>query len=355
MINKLKGFSLLVSLGLCAVLFAQQPYYNGLNLGLTGLSLKSTLAQRITTTHTTQLTYADVWVALKQTDLDPSNTNNVLLLYGYNDSDGNFMTDRTRSKNTTDNGTATLGLWNREHTYAKSLANPSMVTNTPSAGTDAHHLRACDKQMNSSRASKKFATGSGNAGNSGSNWYPGDEWKGDVARMMMYMYLRYPSQCNPTDVGTGSSVAIDDMITLFLDWNAQDTVSQYEKNRNTILETEQGNRNPFIDNPYLATLIWGGTIAQDNWNLTSVKENELENAFSIYPVPSKNGDVHVYFNSNEKLDVLELYNVSGQQIKTIETPKFDNNEFVFKGLPKGFFVLKARLGNSIVTKKIIIN
>ena len=108
-----------------------------------------------------------------------------------------------RSKN--DNG-GNVADWNREHTYAQSLATPSMNTSSPNAGTDAHHLRSSDVQMNGNRGNRKFATGSGNSGNSGSNWYPGDEWKGDVARMMMYMYLRYPSQCPPNDVGVGTSV-----------------------------------------------------------------------------------------------------------------------------------------------------
>lgn len=269
--------SLFLILSFISILaYGQQPYYNGVNLTLTGMALKSELSQKITNTHITLLQYSDVWGVLQQTDLDPSNANNVLLLYGYNDGDSNPITDRTRNKNS--NG-GNVGDWNREHTYAQSLATPGMNTSSPNAGTDAHHLRSTDVQMNGDRGSRKFSTGSGNAGNAGANWYPGNEWKGDVARMMMYMYLRYPTQCLPDGVGVGTSVAIDPaMITLFLDWNAQDVVSQYEQNRNTILETEQGNRNPFIDNPYLATIIWGGTPAQDYWNMTAINENEIQNA-----------------------------------------------------------------------------
>jgi endonuclease I len=348
--NMTKGL-VLVFIGFSTVLFAQQPYYSNVNLTLTGMALKGELSQKIINTHTTLLAYG--WAALKQTDLDPTNSNNVLLLYGYNDADGNLTTDRTRSKNS--NGGST-GDWNREHTYAKSLATPSMVTNTPSAGTDAHHLRATDERMNNDRASKKFATGSGNAGPTGANWYPGDEWKGDVARMMMYMYLRYPSQCPPNDVGVGTSVAIDpDMIALFLDWNAQDTVSQYEMNRNTDLESRQGNRNPFIDNPYLATIIWGGTVAQDKWNFVSIDESRLEDIFSVYPVPTKNGDIYVYFKASEDVKSLSLYNVNGQLIQEIPNPQIENNQFVFRNLDEGFYLLKANVANAVITKKIVVN
>jgi len=328
-------------------------YYNNVNLTLTGMALKSELSQKITNTHTIQLQYTNVWTVLQLTDLDPANTNNVLLLYGYDDGDFNVTTDRTRNKNS--NG-GNVGDWNREHTYAQSLATPSMTTSSPNAGTDAHHLRASDVQMNGNRGNRMFASGSGNAANSGLNWYPGDEWKGDVARMMMYMYLRYPSQCLPNNVGVGVSVSIDPaMIDLFLQWNVSDTVSIYEKNRNTILETEQGNRNPFIDNPYLATIIWGGSAAQDNWNMTVVPENIVKNTFTVYPVPSKNGDVHVYFQQNDDVDYIELYALSGQKIESIYYPKLHNNEFLIKNLSKGFFILKSLVNDEVLTKRIIIN
>ena len=95
-------------------------------------------------------------------------------------------------------------------------------------------------------------------------WYPGDEWKGDVARMMMYMYLRYGNQCLPSNVAIGSANSSDaNMVQLLLQWNAEDPVSNFEKQRNPIIQGLQGNRNPFIDNPAFATQIWGGPQAED--------------------------------------------------------------------------------------------
>ncbi len=350
----MKNFLLILLLVINRILIAQIPvYYNNVNLTLTGMALKSELSQKISNTHTNQLQYSDIWGVLQQTDLDPANSNNVLLLYGYNDGDGNPTTDRTRNKN---NYSGNIGDWNREHTYAQSLATPSMNTTSPNAGTDAHHIRSSDVQMNGDRGNRKFASGSGNAGTVGANWYPGDEWKGDVARMMMYMYLRYPSQCLPDNVGVGTSVAIDpSMITLFLQWNVQDTVSPYETNRNNLLEGIQGNRNPFIDNPYLATIIWGGTPAQDKWNMTIVHEYKENSSFSVYPVPSKNGSIHVHFKYTDDVEYVELYSLNGQKLKSTQTPKIENNEFVLENLEKGFFILKTMVNKQLIVKKVIVN
>ncbi|CAL2110669.1 conserved protein of unknown function precursor containing a type A C-terminal secretion signal. Putative extracellular ribonuclease [Tenacibaculum sp. 190130A14a] len=245
--------------------FSQVPtYYNDVNMNLTGSALKDELATKIISTHTTILTYTpDVWNALKQTDIDPTDNTKVVLIYGWNDSDSDITNDRTRGK---DNHGSGSGVWNREHVYSKSLASPNLGTTGP--GADAHNLRPCDAQRNSSRSNRKFETGSGNSGiTAQGNWYPGDEWKGDVARMMMYMYLRYGNQSLPTGVGVGSTVATDpNMINLFLQWNAEDPVSDIEKQRNPVLEQMQGNRNPFVDNPAFATQIWGGPQAENLFN-----------------------------------------------------------------------------------------
>ncbi len=350
----MKKILFLISLLINGVLFAQIPaYYSNVNLTLTGMALKAELAQKITNTHTTLLQYGDIWSTLQQTDLDPTNSNKVLLIYGYDDGDGNPTTDRTRNKN---NYGGNIGDWNREHVYAQSLATPNLTTSSPNAGTDAHHLRSSDVQMNGDRGNREFATGSGNAGNVGAYWFPGEEWKGDVARMMMYMYLRYSTQCLPNNVGIGSSVAIDPpMIDLFLQWNAADTVSLYEKNRNNLLETIQGNRNPFIDNPYLATIIWSGTPAQDNWNMTAVNENEINNVFTVYPVPTNNGTITLSFLKTEKVTSIKLYNLSGQIVQEEIYPTISNQELIINNLPKGLFFLTVNTNQTISTKKIAVN
>ncbi len=238
-----------------------QNYYNDVDLTLTGSSLMDALATKTINEHTTVLSYG--WDVLKESDIDPTDNTKVLLIYGYSDNDGNYITDRSRDKNET--GGTQGSDWNREHVYPKALGDPNLGTSGP--GADPHHLRPSDVKMNSNRGSKKFVDGSGNAGDISGGWYPGDEWKGDVARMMMYMYLRYGDQCLPKNVAIGTVNSSDsNMINLLLEWNKEDPVSDFEKNRNNVIATKQGNRNPIIDNPYLATLIWGGDAAENTWD-----------------------------------------------------------------------------------------
>ena len=85
--------------------------------------------------------------------------------------------------------------------------------------------------------------------------------------MMMYMYVRYGNQTLPKNVCIGTiSISDPNMVDLLLQWNVDDPVSDFEKQRNPILEVLQGNRNPFIDNPAFATEIWGGPQAEDLFN-----------------------------------------------------------------------------------------
>jgi endonuclease I/chitodextrinase len=281
MTKKILSFYLLLFISIFS--WSQESYYNDVNLNLTGIALKNALATKITATHTNKLKYTpDVWEASKITDANPNNTSQVILIYGWeNGTDSNINNDKFRDNTLQDTGGGALFVWNREHVFSKSLANPSLTTDNPGPGTDAHNLRPADRGTNSSRGNKPFATGSGNAGAVGSgSWYPGDEWKGDVARMMMYMYVRYGNQCLPTAVGVGSSTSTpDDMIDLFLQWNKEDPVSDLEKKRNTYHENTsntyaQGNRNPFIDNPYLATRIWGGDAAEDIWGIYTSSDTQ---------------------------------------------------------------------------------
>jgi len=337
------------------------PYYNGFNWNQSGVALKNALDTKLTDTHTNFISYTPgVWNASKATDLDPSNPANVLLIYGWeNGSDADVTNDLFRDKNANGGNT---GDWNREHVFAKSLGTPVLNDGGASdAGEDAHHLRAADVQRNNTRGNQKFAAGSGNSGNVTGGWYPGDCWKGDVSRMMMYMYLRYDSQCLPTAVGTGTTAATDsDMVNLFLQWNAEDPVDQYEDNRNTyhgnIANTyAQGNRNPFIDNPYLATVIWGGPVAENRWPaiFLSTDTFDLLSDVTIYPNPTNNHRINI--ETTATLDEIQLININGQIIQQIKYPKATQNRYIIENLPEGFYFLKLNSDTQSMVKKVIIN
>ncbi|MFS0697039.1 endonuclease I family protein [Streptomyces nitrosporeus] len=219
-------------------------------LGRTGAALKSSLHTIVS--DQTKLSYSQVWDALKATDEDPSDPSSVILLY----------TGRSQSKN--DNG-GNVGDWNREHVWAKSHGGFGTATGP---GTDIHHLRPTDVQVNSVRGNKDFDNGgsavAGAPGNytDGDSFEPRDAVKGDVARMILYMAVRYEgddafADLEPNDsVGNGSAPYIG-RLSVLKQWNQEDPPDSFEKNRNQVIfDRFQHNRNPFIDHPEWVEAIW---------------------------------------------------------------------------------------------------
>ncbi|NJY61280.1 tandem-95 repeat protein [Salinimicrobium sp. CDJ15-81-2] len=192
--------------------------------------------------HTTILSYGQRHDYLYDADASLENPENVVLMYSGE--------ERYWREYTSGNNSYSPQTFNTEHIYPQSRLSSELAV------TDLHHLRASDADINSLRLNYPFTEGSGTYGLVGGDaWYPGDEWKGDVARMVMYLNIRYGETF--TKVGS---------LDLFLKWNAEDPVSAFEVQRNNVIESAQGNRNPFIDNPYLANLIWGGPQAENRWN-----------------------------------------------------------------------------------------
>lgn len=212
-------------------------------LGKTGPELKSALHTIIS--DQTKLSYDAVWDALKTTDEDPANSSNVILLYS--------GTSRSKSSSGGDQGD-----WNREHVWAKSHGDFGTATGP---GTDIHHLRPEDVTVNSIRGNKDFDNGGseveGAPGNltDGDSFEPRDAVKGDVARMILYMAVRYDGESGfpdlePNDqVDNGSAPAIG-RLSVLKKWSDEDPPDAFEKNRNQVIfDKFQHNRNPFIDHP----------------------------------------------------------------------------------------------------------
>ncbi len=191
--------------------------------------------------HTTLLSYGQRHEYLYDADEDLDNPDNVILMYSGESryweeywSDWNEYYPQT---------------FNTEHIFPQSKLSSELAV------SDMHHLRVADSDINSLRLNYPYVDGSGEYGLvTEETFYPGDEWKGDVARMIMYLNIRY-----------GENFDLVGGLELFLKWNVEDPVSAFEIQRNNVIEGAQGNRNPFIDNPYLATLIWGGTAAENKW------------------------------------------------------------------------------------------
>lgn len=346
----MKTIQLLICFSITSILFAQQPYYNNVNLSLTGEALYNELQEKIDIDNTT-FTYGDVRDTMLETDEDPDNSQNVLLIYGYSNS--SCIPQRTRNKQEFGGNSCNF---NREHVFARSNSDPEMGgTSNIYTGivADPHNLRSSDVQMNGNRGNKKFASGTGTAGDVNGNWYPGDEWKGDVARMMMYMYTRYGNRCLPSLNGTGALQSGNNMLQVYLQWNVEDPVdATFEDQRNNYLETVYGNRNPFIDNPYLATIIWGGAPAEDRWGTLSVGDNSQQ-GLNIYPNPATD-TIGISSSDNQTNFSVVIYSITGKKVKEVSSIKAYQSMDV-STLTSGMYILTIESQEKvIISQKLVI-
>lgn len=168
--------------------------------------------------------------------------------------------------------------YNREHSMPQSwFKEHSPMKN------DAHHVIPSDGKVNGMRSnfphaevgSASFTSTNGSklgtcstAGYSGKVFEPIDEFKGDFARMYLYMATRYEDQIGSwAGNGTASTVLAGNSypvyktwyVALLLKWHEEDPVSTKEIQRNNAIYARQHNRNPFIDRPEFAEMIWGST------------------------------------------------------------------------------------------------
>nr|MBI1232667.1 ribonuclease [Cytophagales bacterium] len=250
-----------------------QDYYP-ISDTLSGEALKGAL-HRIIRNHTV-FSYKQVWEILPETDQDPSDPGNLVLLYTLR-SQPVAHRDRGTKFDYESNGYTLIDSWNREHVWPKSHGFPD---ETDTAYTDLHHLRPGDRSVNSARNTRSFAEGDlvylDNGGtietaNRTSKeswvWEPSDQTKGDIARMLFYMAVRYEGPAYDLElvdsiVPRQNNLPILGKLSTLLEWHRQDPVSSWEKRRNDLIfYNYQGNRNPFIDNPDWVEAIWADEVA----------------------------------------------------------------------------------------------
>jgi endonuclease I len=157
------------------------------------------------------------------------------------------------------------GQWNREHVWAKSHGG---FDNVPPEGTDAHHVRACDVKVNNVRGNLDFDMGGNPVDGApgcrvdGDSFEPHDDFKGDVARMLFYMAVRYEGTNGELDLELVDGVnnapnPQHGRLSTLMEWHVADPPDDFEQNRNEVVFDYQENRNPFIDHPEFVEEIWG--------------------------------------------------------------------------------------------------
>jgi len=320
---------------------AQIPdgYYDAAE-GLSGNELKSAL-HNIIDNHD-EYSYNDLRdFILKNTDEDPDNSSNVILIYS----------GISRSKN--DFG-GSLGDWNREHVWAKSHGD---FGNSPPAGTDAHHIRPSDVQINSLRGNLDFDLGGDAVPNcpgckrDGDSFEPPNRVKGDVARMIFYMATRYEGGSGEPDLEVVDKVNTypnpeHGKLSELLDWNMQDPPDDFEKNRNDVIYYQyQENRNPFIDHPDYVNAIWGNPEAVSS---------SPELTIACYPNPV----VEELFIESDYIGSLQysLYFSDGRLVE--QAMLIGNQSIIDMTMMNGglyILILKDKNGNRIQQYKLIKN
>ena len=316
--------------------FAQPPanYYNAAN-GLTGDQLKVAL-HNIIKGHTS-ISYSQIWNAFWSTD----NKGNGVVWDMYSD-----------RPNCTPPYTYALGqdqcgsynsegdCYNREHSWPQSWFNEQTTPRT-----DMHHIFATDGFVNNKRGNYPFGEvqsaswtsqngsklgSSKTPGYSGTVFEPIDAYKGDFARAIMYMSVRYYGE----DSGWGSSdmtsksVIKPWAIALLLRWNKQDPVSQKEIDRNNAIYNDyQHNRNPFVDHPEYADMIW-----DPSWTLEENQEQAHADGMVVYDLTGRK-----LFQSN--------INNEEEAIASMKSK-----------LKQGCYMLLLLDGNRVVTRrKLLVN
>lgn len=257
---------------------ASSSYYSSANTS-SASALRSSLHNIID--DSTKVSYDGIWAIIAQAEQDPMNSSNVLEVY----KNASYVKATGGNNN-----------YNREHVWPKSLGFPNDgSTNYPY--TDAHHLFASDISYNSTRGNKYFGNCSSgcteypttrnfNQGG-GTGTYPGNSnwsnasvyetWKnrkGDVARAIFYMDIRYEGGTHGvtgvaepdlrltdnasliTASNGNASVAYMGLLSTLIQWHDADPVDDREVLRNQIVQGKQGNRNPFIDNPQWVKCIY---------------------------------------------------------------------------------------------------
>ena len=315
---------------------APANYYTSAN-GLTGNQLKVAL-HNIIKDHTS-ISYAQIWNAFWSTD----NKGNGVVWDMYSDRPGGtppytYQLGTDQCGNYSGEGDC----YNKEHSWPSSWFNDQ---NTPR--TDLHHIFATDGYVNNRRSNFPFgevqsaswtSRNGSKLGNSKTPGYTGkvfepiNEYKGDFARAIMYMSVRYYTE----DSGWGSSDMTNKSeikpwaIAMLLRWNDQDPVSQKEIDRNNVIYNDyQHNRNPFVDHPEYARMIW-----DPNW---SVDEYEMQ--------------------SENQPNSIIIYDITGRKLFQVNITNEEEGIATLKDrLQRGCYLVQLLDGNRVISnKKLLVN
>jgi endonuclease I len=249
--------------------------------------------------------------------------------------------------------------YNREHSWPKSWFNDASPMYS-----DMFHIYPTDGYVNGKRNNYPYGTVSSASwtsqngcklgsctwpGYSGTVFEPLDEYKGDFARTYFYMSTRYYTEdasWNVTDM-TNKSQLQPWALQMMLHWCSVDPVSTKEVNRNNAMYGIQHNRNPFIDHPEYAYLIWGNPVGEG-------EIKTVNHLLSVYPNPAKDHCSVIFpgeFSTEGK--AMNVMSVTGEKVKAAYSMEGNVMHLDIRSLPKGIFFLMLTGESDVYRAKII--
>lgn len=227
-------------------------------------------------------------------------------------------------------------MFNREHSFPKSWFGGKV----PPMYSDIVHVVPCDGYVNNRRGHEPFGETDGDKyksnkgfsklgasktpGYNGTVFEPNDVYKGDFARIYLYMATCYEDKVSnwscPMLAGNKYPAYKEWAITMLLKWAANDPVSEKEINRNNAVYGIQKNRNPFVDYPGLEQYIWG-----DKQDVPFSYDN-YDKPTGIYDIPTV-----------EAPRIVRVYTISGTMVRTA-----DSEANALDGLAKGMYIVNGK-------------
>lgn len=260
-------------------------YYKSAN-GYKGEALKTALHNIIKNPRVTS--YKGLWSAYKKGDVRSDGC-----IWDIYSATNNFVPGGSaQGKSASGEGQG----YNREHTMPKSWFNDAspMIS-------DYVMVRPSDTYLNSYRSNDPYGETDGNTfrshndyckvgnctypGYNGRVFEPGDDMKGDLARIYFYM-----ATCYEDRISNWSSVVMSHdkykpyvkwQMDMLMKWSKEDPVDEREKARNKVVQEIQGNRNPFVDYPGLEEYIWGENV-NTPFSYDGNQSGEIEQETVIY-------------------------------------------------------------------------
>jgi len=162
--------------------------------------------------------------------------------------------------------------FSREHTFCHSWmpSNPSTNTNEyadqhhlfPTHQNGANGVRSNHPLGIVSNVTSTFQLGKYGTNTNGEFVYePKNDHKGDAARALLYMVIRYDGVSGTWNFNWLNNTRLPSLseapqsLSLLLQWHREDPPDRWEIERNDYIQTIQKNRNPFVDMPEYANFI----------------------------------------------------------------------------------------------------